>query len=48
MFRSVVKPVKSSLDKPRQYAGKAEAAPKFHGWHTISVPYAYYAADAVI
>ncbi len=31
-----------------RYTCKAEAAPQFHGWHTIYSPYAQNAADAVI
>ncbi len=44
----MTKPAEPSLHEQCQYACKAEAATQFHGWHTVSAPYAKNAEDAVI
>ncbi len=44
----MTKPAESSLHEQCRYACKAEAATQFHGWHTVSAPYAKNTADAVI
>ncbi len=37
---SMTKPAEPSLHEQCRYTCKAEAATQFHGWHTISTPYA--------
>ncbi len=36
----MTKPAEPSLHEQCRYACKAEAATPFHGWHTVSAPYA--------
>ncbi len=44
----ITKPAEPSLHEQCRYTCKAEAAPQFHGWHTVSATFAWNAADAVI
>ncbi len=41
------KPAEPCLPEQCQYACKAEAVTQFHGWRTISAPYAKDAVGAV-